>query len=399
MKNKNGFTLVELIIAIGLMAIIATVVINFGATEQTIQRKASDTIAVQRDSEKIMNLMIETIQKSPSYNSANTSLVYDNYKPFTYIIIDGENNVQYYKFEHVGTEVYYGIKPVSSIEESHLFAKNIETVEAKLISIDGVDVGVALRVTSNLDEETQVLENIGYFKQQKGLFSAISEPPVVFVTATAVTIVETPTFGGEGGETVGELFDTMGVEYSTDGWTYEENTYLSNDGGKREVFMFPLDIYNDNGTLLDYKIETTVSFTDPKKTNKWGIIFESYPLKNNGTVDDKNLDGYVMEILYSKNSSKCKIRLSKMFKKANQFTKVEEVEITGPNKEYWEAAHNYTIEVRYDSEGEKEVKLFFDGTEYISEIIKVEATDEDAYAGFSAVNPDINIYSYNVSPL
>ncbi|WP_312833148.1 PilW family protein [Sedimentibacter saalensis] len=76
LKNKNGFTLIEMLVALGLSALVTSLVITFFVTNIKTYKELNDEAELQFQVQYILNFMSDKIMESDSISLVKNSLDY-----------------------------------------------------------------------------------------------------------------------------------------------------------------------------------------------------------------------------------------------------------------------------------------------------------------------------------
>lgn len=131
MKSTKGFTLIELIITLGLAGIIITVVMSFFTTNMRSYETISTTSELQYESQHILNFMNDKILEAKEFDDVN-----DEFKD-----IDG-NVFKFYKNDN--DEMIYAYKEVDSNLET-IIGRNVSYLNITVSGSNNVIISLALQ--------------------------------------------------------------------------------------------------------------------------------------------------------------------------------------------------------------------------------------------------------------
>ena len=394
MKNfKKGFSLTELIIVIGLVSIVLVAILNYGSTETKLQGKASEAIAIQRESEKLMNLIIDIIQESESFASIDPDISDGNYHSIGNIYFSGQDLIKYKIIEVNGTDVFYKIENTDSTINSAEYAKNISDIQIREIVDGSKIIGLGVIVKSKIKDKEVVVENAGFFKQERGLLDAIVSP-IENIIEYVVGFSEVE----EVEEILGEL------TYYTGDWditTNEDGITVFYNNSKNELFLYPSETYDSGPTDYVFGSRVNVAMYQ-NKTNYWGLIFESYPSYKKGEVDKNNLGGYVFRTMHiggEEDGTFSLESIKRLDRYQDTYLTIDSNDITGLaiDANWWEEQHLYEVTVENMSGNYKNVTVTIDGVTIIDQhTIVVGSKTTDPMIGFVAQWPTLEIlYMYS----
>lgn len=173
MKGKRGFTLVELLVTLGLAGIVITVVMSFFISNLKNYETINTESELQYQSQYIINYLTNKILESKKIVSVNKNSDYlDNlseenieYISFQY----GDDDTECYNFKVENDEISFGKGEVDGAADA-AFGSYVE--ELKMTPLDGsfedtTSVKIYLKLRKNVNSDPYEAEQIVYMRNSK----------------------------------------------------------------------------------------------------------------------------------------------------------------------------------------------------------------------------------------
>ncbi len=185
LKNKKGFTLVELLLALGIMGIVLSAIFTFFIFNYKSFVRGENQVEAQYQSQIAMNELIENIMDAEKIAVADLENKVDGKYPVKILVFkisdDDEDMDTYIKFEYKNQKLYktnkVKINSTDSIESRYkedIFTTNQYAVGIRNFQIELQEAedykeskGIKVFITININNEEIHLKNQVYFRNWK----------------------------------------------------------------------------------------------------------------------------------------------------------------------------------------------------------------------------------------
>lgn len=176
-NNSKGFTLVELLVSLGIFGLVLSAIFSFLLFNYKIFYKADEQIEVQYQAQIAMNELIDNIidaegiaQDENGYGIIEPIINNDLYNDVNRIVFKINDN-KYIEFNFNDNKLYRGENSLPTGITTNQYALNIKEFKIRLIGSDSYENqdysscrGIGVKIVSEVNETEFELENQVYFR-------------------------------------------------------------------------------------------------------------------------------------------------------------------------------------------------------------------------------------------